>query len=48
MMVAIHTPSAYDSPRNMVLTNLYAQMCVEELNEFSYAADIAGCRFDIS
>jgi insulysin len=32
----------------MVLTNLYAQMCAEELNEFSYAADIAGCRFDIS
>ncbi len=44
----IHTPQVYQSPRSAVLAQLYASAINEGLNEFGYAAHIAGLNFGIS
>lgn len=38
----IRTPRANDTAMSSVLTDIYAQMINEQLNEFSYAANLAG------
>lgn len=40
--VSIRTPLANDNARSSVLTDIYVQMINEQLNEFSYAASLAG------
>ncbi len=39
---SIHTPMATGTAHGSVLTDLYVQMINEQLNEFSYAANLAG------
>lgn len=41
------TPVAYASPRNFVLCSLYTSLLHDELNEFSYDADLAGLRYEL-
>lgn len=40
--VSIRTPAANADARSSVLTDIYVQMINEQLNEFSYAANLAG------
>jgi len=42
------SPMAYYSPRNAALTNLFTQLLVDDLNEFSYDAEIAGLHYGLS
>ncbi|MEM7259541.1 MAG: insulinase family protein, partial [Pseudomonadota bacterium] len=44
----IHLPVALASPQNNVMTDIYARMVNEQLNEFSYAANLAGLGAGIS
>ena len=48
VMCMLSTPAAYMSPEAAVMTQLFAQIVEEELNEFAYDADIAGLRFQVS
>ena len=41
------SPLAYSSPGNAVATTLFGELLKDELNEFSYAADIAGLKYSI-
>lgn len=45
--LAVHSPSAGASPRQSALTELYVRMVREELNEFSYAASLAGLNLEL-
>lgn len=40
--VSIHSPLRHQSAQTNVLTDIYAKMINEQLNEFSYAANLAG------
>mmetsp|Transcript_6485 Transcript_6485/g.11584 ORF Transcript_6485/g.11584 Transcript_6485/m.11584 type:complete len:998 (-) Transcript_6485:512-3505(-) len=42
------SPKAYVSPVQAVLTNLFTLLLVDELNEFSYDAEIAGLHYGLS
>jgi insulysin len=42
MMLALRTPVAYDSVESSVLCDLMVRFVKEELNEFSYVAEMAG------
>src|SRR5262249_22158318 len=44
----ITSPLAYSSPRNTVLAKLFTKMLTESLNEYAYAADIAGLTYEIT
>jgi secreted Zn-dependent insulinase-like peptidase len=44
----ITLPAAYATPRANVLTDLFNRLLTESLNEFAYAADIAGLRYSTS
>ncbi len=46
--VNIHTPAANRSARSTVLTILYTQLINEQLNEFSYPANLAGLGYSLS
>lgn len=46
--VNIHTPAANKTARSTVLTILYTQLVNEQLNEFSYPANLAGLRYSLS
>lgn len=42
------SPSAYHSPRHYALTELYTLLLQEQLNEFSYPAQMAGLAYSLS
>jgi len=44
---SVRSTEANRSPRSTVLTELYARMIREQLNEFSYPATLAGLNYDI-
>jgi secreted Zn-dependent insulinase-like peptidase len=44
---SVRTPVGNDSPEHAVLTSLYTQLVSDELNEFSYAAQLAGLSYSI-
>jgi len=43
----VRSPVANDSARHAVLTNLYVQLVNDQLNEFSYDADLAGLSYSL-
>uniref|UniRef100_A0A7S2SI11 Insulin-degrading enzyme n=1 Tax=Rhizochromulina marina TaxID=1034831 RepID=A0A7S2SI11_9STRA len=47
-LAQLQTPAVNDSPEAMAKTMLYMDMVDEELNEYAYAADIAGLHFQVS
>lgn len=44
---SVRTPVANDSAEHAVLTSLYTQLVSDELNEFSYAAQLAGLSYSL-
>ncbi len=44
---SVRTPAANDSAEHAVLTSLYTQLVSDELNEFSYAAQLAGLSYSL-
>lgn len=46
-IVNVLSPSAYDSPKSILMTQLYCWACDENLAEFSYEADIAQAQYGI-
>lgn len=47
-VVKITTPIAYASPRSAVLATLFTKMLMESLNQYVYAAHVAGLTFNVS
>ena len=45
--VSIRSPHARTTPREAVLTNLYAAVVADQLNAFSYPAQLAGLGFEL-
>ena len=45
--ISIRSPVANDSPRHSALTRLYVAMVNDQLNEFSYPADLAGLNYSL-
>ena len=43
----LDTPLAYSTVTGCVMTDIFAKLVKDELNEFSYSADVAGLRYDI-
>lgn len=48
VLMKIISPTAYSTPRNTVLTNLYCRLLDDNLNEFAYDADIAGLGYSLT
>lgn len=48
VIVRIENNVAYSSPRRLVLTELFSGVLKDLLNEFTYYADCAGLRFNVS
>jgi len=46
LMLRFRTPRAYDSPTSVLLSNLYAALLQEALNEFAYQSQIAGLNYN--
>jgi len=46
--IELVSSAAYQSPRHAVLTNLFTLLLMDELNEFSYDAEIAGLHYGLS
>lgn len=46
--LSIKSDKAYSSAENCVLTALYTELLLEELNEYTYYAEIAGLDFDLT
>lgn len=44
---SIRSPAANDSPRDTMLTELYARLVKDQLNEYAYNAGLAGLRYDL-
>lgn len=47
LMIKFTSVVAYASPRNAVMTALYARLLEDSLNEFAYPADLAGLSYSI-
>ena len=48
VMLKLVSPLAHASPQHAVLTVLYARLLEDSLQEYSYDADLAGLRYDVS
>jgi insulysin len=46
-VISLDTPLAYDTVTGCVMTDIFAKLVKDALNEFSYSADVAGLRYDI-
>ena len=46
--VSVFSPFTAESPRNMMLTELFAQCLAEDLNEFAYDAELAGLSYKMA
>lgn len=44
--IAFHAPHCYSSPENAVLTQLYIRLLLDNLNELSYDAELAGLSYN--
>lgn len=47
IMLNLHSPVAYSSPRDAVLAYLSAMMISDALNEYAYDANLAGLRYEL-
>ena len=47
MYVCAFSPLAYDTPENCCLLFLYVKLLQDSLNEYAYAAEIAGIEYKI-
>ncbi|MDT8446903.1 MAG: insulinase family protein [bacterium] len=47
LAASIRSPIAYDNPRHAALTRLYTQLVQERMNEYAYAASLAGLTYRI-
>lgn len=47
VFMVIHSPLAYSSPKNFVLTSIYSDLVQDALNEISYDASCAGLHYSL-
>ncbi|BCG62827.1 MAG: insulysin [Methyloprofundus sp.] len=47
LFIALHSPIANSSPRNSILTSLFAGMLKKQLNSYAYPARLAGLNYSI-
>ncbi|NOQ17368.1 MAG: hypothetical protein GQ581_09950, partial [Methyloprofundus sp.] len=47
LFIALHSPIANSSPRNSILTSLFAGMLKKQLNSYAYPAHLAGLNYSI-
>lgn len=46
--IVLSTPASYSSPRNYVLCSMFVSLLTDELNEYSYDAELAGLQYSLS
>lgn len=45
--LSFHSPASYSSPENAVLTSLFVRLLLDQLNELSYDAELAGLSYNV-